>query len=140
MIVDVIIGPAPTGSFNEGDAMRVVQQVERVAASGNIDTYKVGEIIEISEFLMNFLVMSVTMTQVLDVGRIMPTSSTVSSYLQTSAQVTSPHSITYTDLISHRLSTHPRVYQLVLLWVVLLALLWYLLSSWFLWCCYTKGR
>lgn len=41
MIADIIIGPAPPGSTNEGDAFRTVEQIDKLAATKYIVGYKV---------------------------------------------------------------------------------------------------
>lgn len=41
VIVDLIVGPPPSKSFNEGNAQRTVQQIQKMALAGKIQGYQV---------------------------------------------------------------------------------------------------
>ena len=42
VIVDLVVGPAPAGSTNEGDAARTVEQIQKQAATRYIGDYEVS--------------------------------------------------------------------------------------------------
>lgn len=45
VIVDISVSPPPSGSVNEGDAVRIVQLISEAAGSGSIGPYQVCHVI-----------------------------------------------------------------------------------------------